>query len=188
MERTSSADDTASPVKWHESHDDEELHATLTDAVTVPEDEVLIGYHLLDGPLPFTTQVYHAPDDATPQATETYETQDLNEVSLLPADPQPLDTLETDARDIHYGTTPVGEPLAVTLVGQYDDHLSWTAYTRSGHPVDGHAGDITVACYCSGEIYDVPPGGTWARVVQVTPTDAVEPGTGVVVSWMSGGM
>lgn len=171
----------------HVEYDDEALHATLTETVDVPADEVLVGYHLLDGPLPFTTDVYHAPPDATVGATETYDTQDLSAVSLLPDDPQPLHTVKTDARDIHYGTTPVGDGIPVTLVAQHDENLVWTAFGRSGYPYDGHGDSpIGVDCYCGGDIYEVPAGGTWARIIRLVPSDEVDPGTGMVVSWTSG--
>lgn len=165
-----------------------EVHATLVEETDVSSDEVLLGYRLEDSSLPFETEVYHAPEDAEFQATETYDTQDLSQVDLLPDSPQELDTVDTDREDVHYGTTTVGEPLAVTLVARHDgEDLEWSSWNRTGYPYDGDEEEpgIEVDCYCSGEIYTAPGGGTWARVIQVTPTERVDPGSTLVVNWTS---
>lgn len=165
------------------------VHPTLVEETSVPADEVLLGFRLEDSSLPFTTEVYHAPDDAEVQATETYDTQDLSEVGLVPESPRALDTVETDREDVHYGTTTVGEPLAVTLVARHDgETFDWSAWSRTGYPYDGHDESdpaLGVDCYCGGDIYTAPGGGTWARVIQVTPTERVDPGTSVVLNWTS---
>ncbi|RDZ39580.1 hypothetical protein C5B91_19310 [Haloferax sp. Atlit-10N] len=167
----------------------EEVHPTLVEETSVPSDEVLIGFRLEDSSLPFTTEVYHAPDDAEFQATKTYDTQELSEVDLVPEPAQALGTVDTDREDIHYGTTTIGEPLAVTLVARHDgESFDWSAWDRSGHPYDGHNEEnpaLEVDCYCGGMIYTAPSGGTWARVIQVTPTERVDPGTSIVVNWTS---
>ena len=134
---------------------------------------------LEDSSLPFTTEVYHAPEDATVQATETYDSQNLADVDLVPSSPTALETVDTDHEDIHYATTPVGEPLTVTLVAQHDgEAFEWSAWERTGYPYDGHNDEnlgLQVACYCGGMTYTAPSGGTWARVIQVTPTEVVDP-------------
>ncbi|QLG28891.1 hypothetical protein HUG10_15670 [Halorarum halophilum] len=167
----------------------EEVHPTLVEETSVSSDEVLIGYRLEDSSLPFETEVYHAPDGAEMQATKTYDTQDLSQVDLLPDQPQALDTVATDQEDIHYGTTTVGEPLAVTLVARHDgEAFDWSAWDRTGHPYGGHDEEdpaLEVDCYCGGMVYTAPSGGTWARVIQVTPTERVDPGSTIVVNWTS---
>ncbi|WP_238993969.1 hypothetical protein, partial [Halobellus captivus] len=167
----------------------EEIHPTLVEATSVPSDEVLLGFRLEDSSLPFTTEVYHSPEDAEIQATETYDTRDLGEVDLLPDSPEALDTVDTDHEDIHYGTTAVGEPLKVTLVARQDEEptFEWSSWDRSGYPHDGHEEDpaLEVDCYCGGDIYTAPEGGTWARVIQVTPTERVDPGTTIALNWTS---
>ncbi|WP_042662238.1 hypothetical protein [Haloferax sp. ATB1] len=167
----------------------EEIHPTLVEETSVPSDEVLLGFRLEDSSLPFTTEVYRAPDDAEVQATETYDTQDLSEVDLLPDSPQALDTVDTDREDIHYGTTTIGEPLKVTLVARHDsDTIDWSAWSRTGYPYDGHNEEdpaLEVDCYCGGMNYTAPSGGTWARVIQVTPTERVDTGTTVALNWTS---
>lgn len=167
-----------------------EVHATLVEATSAPADEVLVGFRLEDSSLPFTTEVYPAAEDAEIHATETYDTQDLSDVPLVPDQPEALPTVDTEHEDVHYGTTPVGEPLAVTLVARHDGDrdLDWSAWERTGHPYDGHRETdpyLSVACYCGGENYVAPSGGTWARVIAVTPTDRVEAGTTVAVNWTS---
>lgn len=169
----------------------EELHAEMVEQTSVRVDEVLLGYRLEDSSLPFETEVYHAPEDAEIQATETYDTQDLAEVPLVPDDPEPLETLSTANEDIHYGTTAVGEPLAVTLVARHDgeEDLDWTAWNRTGYPYDGNQEDdpyLEVECYCGGPEYVAPAGGTWARVIAVTPTERVDGGTTIALNWTSG--
>ncbi|SEL92486.1 hypothetical protein [Haloferax larsenii] len=167
----------------------EAVHPTLVEETTVASDEVLIGFRLEDSSLPFTTEVYRAPDDAEVQATKTYETQALSNVDLVPETPEALDTVETDREDIHYATTTVGEPLPVTLVARHDgETLDWSAWSRTGYPYDGHNEDnpaVKVDCYCGGMTYTAPRGGTWARVIQVTPTERVDPGTTIVLNWTS---
>lgn len=166
------------------------VHSELVEATDPPEEGVRIGFRLEDSTLPFTTEVYHAAPDATVHATETYESQDLADVPLVPDPPDALDTLATDREDVHYATTPVGEPLKVTLVARHDgDTFTWSAHGRTGHPYDGHAYEdpaLSVDCYCGGEVYTAPDGGTWARVIQVTPKAQVDPGTTVVLNWHSG--
>lgn len=163
-----------------------EIHPRLVEATSVGDEEVLIGLRLEDSTLPFTTEVYEAPDDAAIQATETYDTQDLGAISLLPDDPRALSTVDTENEDVHYGTTTVGEPLMVTLVARHDgERMEWSAWGRSGHPVAGHEGALDVDCYCGGDIYTAPAGGSWARVIQVTPTEEVDPGTTIVLNWTS---
>lgn len=194
---------TATPTDTHSTHDHthteppeseqfvenpREVHSTLVEETSVGSDEVLLGYRLEDSSLAFETEVYHAPDDAEFQATETYDTQDLGEVDLVPDPAEALDTVDTDREDVHYGTTTIGEPLAVTLVARHDgETFDWSSWNRTGYPYDGHEDDpaLEVDCYCSGEIYTAPGGGTWARVIQVTPTERVDPGTTVVVNWTS---
>lgn len=166
----------------------QEVHATLTEQTSVSSDEVMIGFRLEDRTLPFETEVYHAPPDAEYQATQTYDTQDLAEVDLVPDPPEALETVGTDREDVHYATTTVGEPLPVTLVARHDEEtLEWSSWNRTGHPYDGDEEEpgIGVDCYCSGEIYTAPSGGTWARVIQVTPTERVESGSTIVVNWTS---
>ncbi|WP_042663930.1 hypothetical protein [Haloferax sp. ATB1] len=167
----------------------EEIHPTLVKETSVPSDEVLLGFRLEDSSLPFTTEVYRAADDAEVQATETYDTQDLSEVDLLPDSPRALDTVDTDREDIHYGTTTIGEPLKVTLVARNEtDTIDWSAWSRTGYPYDGHNEDdpaLEVDCYCGGMNYTAPSGGTWARVIQVTPTERVETGTTIALNWTS---
>ena len=166
-----------------------DVHSTLAAEASVPDEEVLIGLRLEDSTLPFTTEVYRAPDEAEVHATKTYDTQDFAEVDLVHDSPQALDTVETTREDVHYGTTAVGDPLTVTLVARHEgETLDWTAWSRSGHPHDGHGQDavLSVACYCGGETYTAPGGGTWARVIQVTPSERVDPGTAVVLNWTSG--
>ena len=167
----------------------EEVHPTLVEETSVPEDEVLVGFRLEDSSLPFTTEVYRAPDDAEIQATKTYDSQDLSEVDLVPDPPQALETVETDREDVHYGTTAVGEPLAVTLVARHEgETVDWSAWSRTGYPYAGYDEDdpaLEVDCYCGGMNYTAPGGGTWARVIQVTPTDRVEPGTTIALNWTS---
>ena len=167
----------------------EEVHPTLVEETPSTEDEVTIGFRLEDSSLPFTTEVYHAPDDAEYQATETYDTQDLAQVDLVPEPARALDTVDTDREDIHYGTTAVGEPLVVTLVARHDrETFDWSAWDRTGYPYDGHEQEnpgLEVDCYCGGMIYTAPSGGTWARVIQVTPTERVDPGSTIVVNWTS---
>ncbi|GGN92850.1 MULTISPECIES: hypothetical protein [Haloarcula] len=167
----------------------EEIHPALVEATSVPSDEVLIGFRLEDSSLPFTTEVYHAPDDAEIQATKTYDTQELSQVGLVPDPPRALDTVETDREDVHYGTTTIGEPLTVTLVARHDgDTFDWSAWSRTGYPHDGHDEAnpaLKVDCYCGGMIYTAPGGGTWARVIQVTPTERVDPGTTIALNWTS---
>ncbi|WP_336036511.1 hypothetical protein [Halobacterium yunchengense] len=167
----------------------EEVHATVVEETSVPEDEVLVGFRLEDSSLPFTTEVYHAPEDAAFQATETYDTRDLGAVDLVPEPPRALETVATDREDVHYATTAVGEPLAVALVARHDgETFDWRAWDRTGYPHDGHDEDdpaLSVDCYCGGTVYTAPGGGTWARVIQVTPTERVDPGTTVVVNWTS---
>jgi hypothetical protein len=179
--------ETAGSVEF--ARNPEEIHPTLVEETSVSDDEVLMGFRLEDSSLPFTTEVYHAPDDAEFQATETYDTQDLSQVDLVPDQPQALDTVETDLEDIHYGTTTIGEPLAVTLVARHDgETFDWSAWDRSGYPYDGHNDEnpaLKVDCYCGGAVYTAPGGGTWARVIQVTPTERVDTGTSVVVNWTS---
>ena len=167
----------------------EEVHPTLVEATSIPSDEVLLGLRLEDSSLPFTTEVYRAPEDAEVQATETYDTQDLDRVELVPDSPQALDTVDTDREDIHYGTTAIGEPLTVTLVARHDgETFEWSSWERTGYPYDGHNAEdpaLKVDCYCGGMIYTAPAGGTWARVIQVTPTERVDPGTAIVLNWTS---
>jgi len=166
-----------------------DVHSTLVEAASVPDDEVLIGLRLEDSTLPFTTEVYHAPTDAEVHATKTYDTQDFSEVGLVPDSPRALDTVETTREDVHHATTAVGEPLTVTLVARHEgETLDWTAWSRSGHPYDGHGQDspLAIACYCGGETYTAPGGGTWARVIQVTPSERVDPDTAIVLNWTSG--
>lgn len=167
----------------------EDVHSTLVEETSVASDEVLIGFRLEDSSLPFTTEVYHAPDDAEIQATKTYDSQDLSQVDLVPEPPRELATVETDAEDVHYGTTTVGEPLKVTLVARHDgETFDWSSWDRTGYPVDGHDEDdpaVEVDCYCGGMIYTAPGEGTWARVIQVTPTERVESGTTVALNWTS---
>ena len=166
-----------------------EVHPTLVEETSVPSDEVLIGFRLEDSSLPFTTEVYRAPDDAEVQATKTYDTQNLGQVDLVPESPRALDTVDTEQEDIHYGTTTIGEPLKVTLVARHDgETFDWSAWDRTGYPHDGHDGEnpaLKVACYCGGMTYTAPGGGTWARVIQVTPTERVDTGTTVVLNWTS---
>ena len=166
-----------------------EVHPTLVEETSVPSDEVLIGLRLEDSTLPFTTEVYHAPDDAKVQATKTYDTQDLGQVGLVPESPRALATVDTDREDIHHGTTAIGEPLTVTLVARHDgETFDWSAWDRTGYPYDGHNEKnpaLKVACYCGGMTYTAPGGGTWARVIQVTPTERVDPGTTIVLNWTS---
>lgn len=165
------------------------VHPTLVEATSVPSDEVLIGLRLEDSSLPFETEVYHAPTDAEVQATETYGTQSLGRVGLVPDSPRTLDTVDTDREDVHYATTRVGEPLTVTLVARHDgETFEWSAWDRTGYPYAGFNEDnraLKVHCYCGGMIYTAPGGGTWARVIQVTPTERVDPGTTVVLNWTS---
>lgn len=181
--------DTESPESVEFARNPEEVHPTLVEETSVPSDEVLIGFRLEDSSLPFTTEVYHAPDDAEFQATKTYDTQELSQVDLVPEPAQALETVDTDREDIHYGTTTIGEPLAVTLVARHDgETFDWSAWDRSGYPYDGHNEEnpaLEVDCYCGGMIYTAPSGGTWARVIQVTPTERVDPGTSIVVNWTS---
>jgi len=187
---------TDTPVDEHTSTDPsrfvrnpEAVHPTLVEETSVPPDEVLIGFRLEDSTLPFTTEVYHAPTDAEVHATRTYGTQDLDQVGLVPDPPRALDTVDTDREDIHYGTTTIGEPLMVTLVARHDgETFDWSAWDRAGYPHDGHDEDdpaLKVDCYCGGMIYTAPGSGTWARVIQVTPTERVDPGTTIVLNWTS---
>ncbi|WP_049985583.1 hypothetical protein [Halobellus rufus] len=193
---TSTANATEEPTSTDGSDADqfvrnpEEVHATLVEETSVSSEEVLIGFRLEDSSLPFTTEVYHAPEDAEVQATETYDTQDLGAVDLLPDPPEALDTVDTDREDVHYGTTSIGEPLMVTLLARQDDEetFEWSSWDRSGYPHDGHEEEDTaleVDCYCGGDVYTAPEGGTWARVIQVTPTEHVEPGTTIALNWTS---
>jgi hypothetical protein len=179
--------ESSEPVDF--ARNPEEVHPTLVGETSVPSDEVLIGFRLEDSSLPFTTEVYHAPDDAEFQATKTYDSQNLDEVDLVPERPRALETVDTDREDIHYGTTTVGEPLAVTLVARHDQEtFDWSAWDRTGYPYDGHDEEnpaLEVDCYCGGMIYTAPSGGIWARMIQVTPTERVDPGTSVVVNWTS---
>ena len=188
-EHTHEHTDAEPPEDVEFARNPEEIHPTLVEQTSVASDEILIGYRLEDSSLPFETEVYHAPDDAEFQATKTYDTKDLSQVDLLPDQPQALDTVETDQEDIHYGTTTVGEPLAVTLVARHDgETFDWTAWDRTGHPYDGHDEEnpaLKVDCYCGGMIYTAPSGGTWARVIQVTPTERVDPGTTIAINWTS---
>ena len=171
------------------SRNPSDVHQTLVEETSVASDEVMIGFRLEDSSLPFTTEVYHAPDDAAVQATETYDTQDLGEVGLVPEPPQALDTVDTDQEDVHYGTTTIGDPLKVVLVARHDgETFEWSAWDRTGYPYDGHDEQnpaLKVDCYCGGMIYTAPGGGTWARVIQVTPTERVDPGTTIVLNWTS---
>lgn len=180
---------TEPPESVQFAQNPKEVHPTLVEETSVPSDEVLIGYRLEDSSLPFTTEVYHAPDDAEIQATETYDTQNLGQVKLVPEPPRALDTVDTDREDIHYGTTTIGEPLAVTLVARHDgETFDWSSWDRTGYPYDGHNEEnpaLMVDCYCSGMTYTAPGKGTWARVIQVTPTDRVDPGTTIVLNWTS---
>ncbi|AZH24275.1 hypothetical protein [Haloplanus aerogenes] len=166
-----------------------EIHPTLVEETSVASDEILIGLRLEDSSLPFTTEVYHAPPDASVHATRTYDTQDLSQVELVPESKRTLDTVDTDREDIHYGTTMVGEPLTVTLVARHDgEAFDWSSWDRTGYPYDGHDEEnpaLKVACYCGGMIYTAPSGGTWARVIQVTPTERVDPGTNILLNWTS---
>lgn len=188
-EHTHEHTNTGSPESVEFARNPEEVHPTLVEKTSVPSDEVLIGLRLEDSSLPFTTEVYHAPDDAEIQATKTYDTPDLGQVDLVPEPPQALDTVDTDREDIHYGTTTVGEPLTVTLVAHHDgETFDWSAWDRTGYPYDGHNEEnpaLKVACYCGGMIYTAPGSGTWARVIQVTPTERVDPGTTIVLNWTS---
>jgi hypothetical protein len=181
--------DAESPESVEFARNPEKVHPTLVEKTSVSSDEVLIGFRLEDSSLPFTTEVYHAPDDAEVQETKTYDTQDLKEVDLVPEPARALETVDTDLEDIHYGTTTIGEPLAVTLVARHDDEtFDWSAWDRAGHPYDGHNEEnpaLEVDCYCGGMVYTAPSGGTWARVIQVTPTERVDPGTSIVVNWTS---
>jgi len=166
-----------------------DVHSTLLEEVSAPDDGILIGLRLEDSTLPFTTEVYHAPEDAEVHATKTYDTQDFAEVDLVPDSPTALETVETTREDVHYATTAVAEPLTVTLVARHEgETLDWTAWSRSGHPYDGHGRDavLSIDCYCGGETYTAPGGGTWARVIQVTPSERVDPGTAIVLNWTSG--
>lgn len=167
----------------------EEIHPTLVEETSVPDDEVLLGFRLEDSSLPFTTEVYQAPEDATIHATKTFDTQDLSEVDLVPDNPEALDTVETDREDIHYGTTKIGEPLVVTLVARNDEEtLDWSSWSRTGYPYDGDDEEnpaLKVDCYCGGMNYTAPSGGTWARVIQVTPTERVDSGTTIALNWTS---
>lgn len=167
----------------------EELHPTLVEATDVASDEILIGFRLEDSSLPFTTEVYRAPEDATVHTTHTYDTQDLSYVDIVPDSKETLDTVETDREDIHYGTTTVGEPLKVTLVARHDgETFEWSSWDRTGYPYDGDNEEnpaLKVDCYCGGMVYTAPSGGTWARVIQVTPTERVDPGTSVLLNWTS---
>lgn len=167
----------------------ETVHSILVEETSVPSDGVLIGLRLEDSTLPFVTEVYHAPDGAEIHATRTYDTQDLGQVELVPEPPRALDTVATDREDVHYGTTTVGEPLAVTLVARHDgETFDWSAWERTGYPYDGHNEEnpaLSVDCYCGGAIYTAPGGGTWARVIQVTPTERVDPGTTIALNWTS---
>lgn len=180
---------TETPESVEFAQNPEAVHPTLVEETSVPADEVLVGFRLEDSSLPFTTEVYRAPDDAEVQATDTYDSQDLSQVDLVPEPPQALDTVETDREDIHYGTTTVGESLAVTLVARHDgETIDWSAWSRTGYPHDGHDEEnpaLTVDCYCGGMNYTAPAGGTWARVIQVTPTERVDPGTTIVLNWTS---
>lgn len=169
----------------------EEVHAEMVEQTSVRVNEVLIGYRLEDSSLPFTTEVYHAPEDVEIHRTETYDTADLSEVPLVPDDPEPLETLSTANEDVHYGTTSVGEPLKVTLVARHEgeEDLDWTAWNRTGYPYDGHREEgkyLEVECYCGGPEYVAPAGGTWARVIAVTPTERVDGGTTIAMNWTSG--
>ncbi|WP_396612067.1 hypothetical protein ACH9L7_01935 [Haloferax sp. S1W] len=188
-EQTHEYTDTEGPGSVDFVENPEEIHPTLVESTTVPSDEVLIGFRLEDSSLPFTTEVYHAPDDAEVQATKTYDTQDLSKVDLVPESPQALDTVDTDREDIHYATTKVGESLPVTLVARHNgETIDWSAWSRTGYPHDGHSEDspaLEVDCYCGGMNYTAPSGGTWARVIQVTPTERVDPGTTIVLNWTS---
>ncbi|QLG61657.1 hypothetical protein [Halorarum salinum] len=181
--------DAGPPDSVEFAQNPEEIHPTLVEETSVPSDEVLLGYRLEDSSLPFTTEVYHAPEDAEVHATKTYDTQDLSQVDLLPESPRALDTVDTDQEDVHYGTTTVGEPLKVTLVARHDgETFDWSAWDRTGYPHDGHDEEdpaLEVDCYCGGMIYTAPSGGTWARVIQVTPTERVDPGTTIAVNWTS---
>jgi len=166
-----------------------DLHPTLVEATDVAADEILIGLRLEDSSLPFTTEVYHAPADADVHTTRTYDTQDLSQVGLVPESKRTLDTVDIDREDIHYGTTTVGEPLTVTLVARHNgETFDWSSWERTGHPYDGNDGEnpaLNVDCYCDGTVYTAPSGGTWARVIQVTPTERVAPGTTVLLNWTS---
>lgn len=167
----------------------EELHPTLVEATDVGSDEILLGFRLEDSSLPFTTEVYRAPEDATVHTTHTYDTQDLSHVDIVPDSKEKLDTIDTDREDIHYGTTTVGEPLKVTLVARHDgEPFEWSSWDRTGHPYDGDNEEnlaLKVDCYCGGMVYTAPSGGTWARVIQVTPTERVDSGTTVLLNWTS---
>lgn len=188
-ERTHEHTNAGPPESVEFARNPEEVHPILVKETSVPSDEVLIGFRLEDSSLPFTTEMYHAPDDAEIQATKTYDTHNLGQVDLVPEPPQALDTVDTDREDIHYGTTTVGEPLAVTLVARHDgETFDWSAWDRTGHPYGGHDEEnpaLEVDCYCGGMIYTAPSGGTWARVIQVTPTEHVDPGTTIVLNWTS---
>lgn len=169
----------------------EEVHAEMLEQTSVKANEILLGYRLEDSNLPFTTEVYHAPEDVEIHRTETYDTADLSEVPLVPEDPEPLDTMSTANEDVHYGTTSIGEPLKVTLVARHEgeEDIDWTAWNRTGFPYDGHREEdkyLEVACYCGGPEYVAPAGGTWARVIAVTPTERVAGGTTIAMNWTSG--
>lgn len=188
-EHTHDGTDDGPPEAVEFAENPEEVHPTLVEETSVPSDEVLIGFRLEDSSLPFTTEVYHAPDDAEVHATETYDTQNLDRVGLVPEPPRALETVDTDREDVHYGTTTIGEPLKVTLVARHDgETFDFSSWSRTGHPYDGHdEADpaLKVDCYCGGMIYPAPGGGTWARVIQVTPTERVDPGTTIVLNWTS---
>lgn len=188
-EHTHEHTSTEAPESVQFVENPKEVHPTLVEQTSVPSGEVLLGFRLEDSTLPFTTEVYHAPENAEFQATQTYDTQDLGQVDLVPEPPRALDTVDTDREDIHYGTTTIGEPLAVTLVARHDgETFEWSAWDRTGYPYDGHNEDnpaLKVDCYCGGMTYTAPGGGTWARVIQVTPTERVDTGTTIVVNWTS---
>jgi hypothetical protein len=182
-------EDAEAPESVEFVENPEEVHPTLVEATSAGSDEVLIGLRLEDSSLPFTTEVYHAPADAEVHATRIYDTQDLSRVDLVPESERTLDTVDTDREDIHYGTTTVGEPLTVTLVARHDgDAFEWSSWDRTGHPYDGHDEEnlaLEVACYCGGMVYTAPSGGTWARVIQVTPTERVDSGSTILLNWTS---
>lgn len=168
----------------------EGFHSKLSQQAATGANEVLVGFRLEDSSLPFTTEVYQSPADAKVHATKTYDTADLSQVPLVPDPPKSLETMSTKREDVHYATTEIGEPLKVTLVARQDSRptFDWSAWERTGHPYGGHRTEdpyLKIDCYCGGETYTAPRGGTWARVIQITPTDRVASGTTVALNWTS---
>jgi len=189
MTQTSERASSEAPASVEFAENPEEIHPILVEETSAPSDKVLLGFRLEDSSLPFETEVYHAPADATVGATETYDTQDLGQVGLVPENPQALDTVDTPREDIHYGTTAIGDLLTVTLVARHDgESFEWSAWERTGYPYAGFNESnpaLEVDCYCGGMMYTAPGGGTWARVIQVTPTARVDPGSTIVLNWTS---